>query len=123
MPKSRRSRKSRRSTRRVRRGGWFAAAPKGAMPPMPPPMPVKPSMPVNVTAPKMAAPAPSMPKAMPAPSGAKPPMRGGKRTKRKASSWNKAVKRVYEEMKRKNRNATFGEAMRVASQRKKNGTL
>jgi hypothetical protein len=48
---------------------------------------------------------------------------GSRKTKRKASSWNKAVKRVYEEMKRKNRNATFGEAMRVASQRKKNGTL
>jgi hypothetical protein len=50
-------------------------------------------------------------------------IQGGKRTKRKPSSWNKAVKRVYEEMKRKNRNATFGEALRVASQRKKNGTL
>jgi hypothetical protein len=42
---------------------------------------------------------------------------------RKASPWNKAVKRVYEEMKRKDRNATFGAALKEASRRKKNGTL
>ena len=33
---------------------------------------------------------------------------GGKRA---ASSWNKAVKRVFEEMRRKDRNASFGDAL------------
>ena len=108
MPKSRRSRKSRRSTRRVRRGGWFAAAVKAMAPPMAPPMPM-PNMPV----PKM-----------PMPNMTAPAHKGGKRkTKRKASSWNKAVSRVYHEMKRKNSNATFGQAMKEASARKKKGTL
>ncbi len=45
---------------------------------------------------------------------------GGKRA---ASSWNKAVKRVYEEMKRKDRNASFGDALKEASRRKKAGNL
>ena len=95
MPKSRRSRKSRRSTRRVRRGGFEGLDVSGSMPSMP-------DMPINPVV----------------------VSKGGRRkTKRKASSWNKAVKKVYDEMKRKNRNATLGEAMRVASQRKKNGTL
>jgi hypothetical protein len=44
---------------------------------------------------------------------------GGK----KMSSWNKAVKRVYEEMKRKDRNASFGDALKEASRRKKSGNL
>lgn len=48
--------------------------------------------------------------------------RGGKKT-RKASPWNKAVKRVYEEMKRKDRNASFGDALKEASRRKKAGRL
>ena len=43
--------------------------------------------------------------------------------KRKASEWNKAVKRVYEEMKRKDSNATFGAALKEASRRKKAGNL
>lgn len=47
-------------------------------------------------------------------------MKGGKRA---LSSWNKAVKRVYEEMKRKNSNVDFGSALKEASKRKKNGTL
>jgi hypothetical protein len=47
-------------------------------------------------------------------------MKGGKRP---LSSWNKSVKRVYEEMKRKNSNVDFGDALREASRRKKNGTL
>lgn len=46
---------------------------------------------------------------------------GGK--KRAASSWNKAVKRVFEEMRRKDRNASFGDALKEASKRKKAGTL
>jgi hypothetical protein len=48
--------------------------------------------------------------------------RGGKKT-RKASPWNKAVKRVYDEMKRKDRNASFGDALKEASRRKKAGRL
>ena len=46
--------------------------------------------------------------------------RGGKRA---MSSWNKAVKRVYEEMKRKNSNVSFGDALKEASRRKKAGNL
>ena len=46
---------------------------------------------------------------------------GGKT--RKASTWNKAVKRVYEELKRKDRKASFGDALKEASRRKKAGTL
>ena len=46
---------------------------------------------------------------------------GGK--KRAASSWNKAVKRVFEEMRRKDRNASFGDALKEASRRKKAGNL
>jgi hypothetical protein len=42
---------------------------------------------------------------------------------RKMSSWNKAVKRVYEEMKRKNSNVSFGDALKEASRRKKAGNL
>jgi len=43
--------------------------------------------------------------------------------KRPLSSWNKSVKRVYEEMKRKNSNATFGAALKEASRRKRAGNL
>ena len=46
---------------------------------------------------------------------------GGKT--RAASSWNKAVKRVFEEMRRKDRNASFGDALKEASRRKKAGRL
>jgi hypothetical protein len=46
---------------------------------------------------------------------------GGK--KRAASSWNKAVKKVFEEMRRKDRNASFGDALKEASRRKKAGRL
>ena len=42
---------------------------------------------------------------------------------RKASSWTKSVKRVYEELKRKNPNAKLGDAMKEASKRKKEGRL
>ena len=45
---------------------------------------------------------------------------GGKRA---PSEWNKAVKRVYGEMKRKDRNASFGDALKEASRRKKAGNL
>jgi hypothetical protein len=42
---------------------------------------------------------------------------------RKLSSWNKSVQSVYQEMKRKDRNATFGDALKEASRRKKAGNL
>lgn len=47
---------------------------------------------------------------------------GGKK-KRAPSAWNKAVKNVYQEMKRKDRNASFGDALKEASRRKKAGNL
>ena len=43
--------------------------------------------------------------------------------KRKLSDWNKSVKSVYEEMKRKDRNTTFSQALKEASKRKKAGNL
>ena len=49
--------------------------------------------------------------------------RKGSRKSRKASPWNMAVKRVYNEMKRKDRNASFGDALKEASRRKKAGKL
>jgi hypothetical protein len=52
---------------------------------------------------------------------------GGKRKTRKlskgASEWNKAVMRVYGEMKKKNGSVSFGDALKEASKRKKAGTL
>jgi hypothetical protein len=42
---------------------------------------------------------------------------------RKGSSWTDAVKRVYEELKRKNPNVKLGAAMKEASRRKNAGTL
>ena len=52
--------------------------------------------------------------------GSRKTQKGGKRA---MSSWNKAVKRVYEEMKRKNSNVSFGDALKEASRRKKAGNL
>jgi hypothetical protein len=43
--------------------------------------------------------------------------------KRGGSDWAKSVKRVYEEMKRKDRSTKLGDAMKEASRRRKNGTL
>jgi hypothetical protein len=43
--------------------------------------------------------------------------------KRKGSDWAKAVKRVYEELKRKDRKASLADAMKEASRRKKAGNL
>ena len=47
-------------------------------------------------------------------------MSGGKR---KASPWNKMVKKVFEEMRRKNKDASFGDALKEASRRKKRGSM
>ena len=43
--------------------------------------------------------------------------------KRPLSQWNKDVKKVYAEMKRKDSNITFGAALKEASKRKKAGNL
>jgi len=42
-------------------------------------------------------------------------MSGGKR---KASSWNKFVKKIFSEMRRKDKDASFGDALKEASKRK-----
>ena len=47
-------------------------------------------------------------------------MDGGKR---KASPWNMLVKRTFEEMRRKDRNASFGDALKEAARRKKRGDM
>lgn len=44
-----------------------------------------------------------------------------KRGKRAPSAWNKMVKRVYEDMKRKDKKATFSDALKAASKLKKAG--
>ena len=62
--------------------------------------------------------------------------RGSRKSSRKASSrkasrkqsggaseWNKAVMRVYGEMKRKDSSVSFGDALKEASARKKAGNL
>ena len=55
-------------------------------------------------------------------------MSGGKRKtrknnmsggKRKASPWNKFVKKIFSEMRRKDKDASFGDALKEASKRKK----
>jgi hypothetical protein len=54
-------------------------------------------------------------------------MEGGKRKtrknvmmggKRKASPWNKFVKKIFSEMRRKDKDASFGDALKEASKRK-----
>jgi hypothetical protein len=46
-------------------------------------------------------------------------MSGGKR---KPSPWNKMVKSVFDEMRRKDKSASFGDALKEASRRKKRGS-
>jgi len=41
--------------------------------------------------------------------------------KRKASPWNKFVKKVFEDMRKKDKKASFGDALKEASKRKKAG--
>lgn len=56
----------------------------------------------------------------PTPTTAPTPLKGGRRrSTRKASKWNMFVKKVYHDMKRKDKNATFGDALKEASRRKK----
>jgi len=54
-------------------------------------------------------------------------MKGGKKDSKKGSrkggDWAQAVKRVYAEMKRKDSNASLGDAMKEASRRRKAGNL
>ena len=45
-------------------------------------------------------------------------MEGGKRKTRKASPWNKFVKKIFDEMRRKDKGASFGDALKAASRRK-----
>lgn len=46
-----------------------------------------------------------------------------RKSSRKSSPWNQAVMRVYSELKRKNPNTKFGDALKEASKRKKAGQL
>lgn len=50
-------------------------------------------------------------------------MKGGKKGSRKGGDWAQSVKRVYAEMKRKDSNASLGDAMKEASRRRKAGNL
>lgn len=49
--------------------------------------------------------------------------RKSRKVGRKASDWAQSVKRVYAELKRKDRNASLGDAMKEASKRRKAGKL
>ncbi len=53
------------------------------------------------------------------PAAPKNNMVGGKRKSRKLSPWNKFVKKVYHDMKAKDKSVTFSEALKEASKRKK----
>lgn len=44
--------------------------------------------------------------------------KGGRKGTRKASKWTMFVKKIYGELKRKNKDASLGEAMKEASRRK-----
>ena len=46
-----------------------------------------------------------------------------KKSRKAPNAWNQAVMRVYKELKSKNRDAKFGDALREASKRKKSGNL
>ena len=43
--------------------------------------------------------------------------------KRAASPWNQLVKRTFDEMRRKDKKASFGDALKEASKRKKRGEM
>ena len=49
--------------------------------------------------------------------------KSARKSTRKGSSWTDSVKRVYEELKKKNPNAKLGDAMKEASRRRKAGRL
>lgn len=49
--------------------------------------------------------------------------KGSRKTRKGGNDWSAAVKRVYQELKRKNSNASLRDAMKEASRRKKAGTL
>lgn len=44
--------------------------------------------------------------------------KGGRKGTRKVSKWTMFVKKIYNELKRKNKDASLGEAMKEASRRK-----
>lgn len=64
---------------------------------------------------------PPAPPASPAPPANNKPanIAGGKRKSRKLSPWNKFVKKVYHDMKAKDKSVTFSQALKEASKRKK----
>jgi hypothetical protein len=45
-------------------------------------------------------------------------MKMGRKGTRKASKWTNFVKKIYNEMKKKNKNVKLGDAMKAASKRK-----
>jgi hypothetical protein len=45
-------------------------------------------------------------------------MKGGRKGTRKFSKWTAFVKKIYSEMKKKNKNVKLGDAMKAASKRK-----
>lgn len=58
-----------------------------------------------------------------APANAPKAQAGGKRKSRKLSPWNKFVAKVYAEMKKADKGASFSEALKEASKRKKKGQM
>jgi hypothetical protein len=49
--------------------------------------------------------------------------KGTRKLSKGASDWNKSVMKVYAEMKKKDKDTKFGDALKEASKRKKAGTL
>ena len=75
-----------------------------------------------------AAPAPGAPPANATPAAGAPaanqkPQAGGKRKSRKLSPWNKFVAKVYAEMKKMDKSASFSQALKEAAKRKKKGEM
>ena len=48
---------------------------------------------------------------------------GTRKSKRALTPWNKLVKRTFDEMKRKDKKASFSDALKEASRRKKSGEM
>jgi len=51
------------------------------------------------------------------------PSRKTRKSKRALTPWNKLVKRTFEEMRRKDRKASFSDALKEASKRKSRGEM
>lgn len=109
----RRKTMKRKSMRRKQRGGAEMPAPANQMP-------AAPAVPAANAVPAAAN---NQAAAAPAAAANQKPQAGGKRKSRKLSPWNKFVAKVYAEMKKMDKSASFSQALKEASKRKKKGQM